>query len=101
MSSHPRPTLEPMAQSRPTLEPLVRKLACWATFDAADEQALLSLPHRTKTVQKLGYIAREREKTTQSCLMISGFAIRHKIVAGGARQIVAVHMRGDMVDLQS
>ena len=33
--------------------------------------------------------------------MLSGFAIRHKIVAGGARQIVAVHMKGDLVDLQN
>jgi CRP-like cAMP-binding protein len=33
--------------------------------------------------------------------MLSGYAIRHKIVAGGARQIVAVHMKGDIVDLQN
>jgi CRP-like cAMP-binding protein len=33
--------------------------------------------------------------------MLSGFAIRHKIVAGGARQILAVHMKGDIVDLQN
>src|SRR5207253_2730128 len=36
-----------------------------------------------------------------SCLMLSGFSIRHKIVAGGARQIVAIHMKGEMVDLQN
>jgi CRP-like cAMP-binding protein len=33
--------------------------------------------------------------------MLSGLAIRHKFVAGGARQIVAIHMKGDMVDLQN
>jgi CRP-like cAMP-binding protein len=33
--------------------------------------------------------------------LLSGYAIRHKIVAGGARQIVAVHMKGDLVDLQN
>jgi CRP-like cAMP-binding protein len=33
--------------------------------------------------------------------MLSGFSIRHKIVAGGARQIVAIHMKGDLVDLQN
>ncbi len=27
--------------------------------------------------------------------------MRHKIVAGGARQIVALHMKGDIVDLQN
>jgi CRP-like cAMP-binding protein len=81
--------------------PLVRKLDYWAEFDAADEKAILDLPHRTKRLERHGYVVREREKTTHSCLMISGFAIRHKIVAGGARQIVAIHMKGDMVDLQN
>jgi CRP-like cAMP-binding protein len=33
--------------------------------------------------------------------MLSGFAIRHKIVANGARQILAIHMKGDIVDLQN
>jgi CRP-like cAMP-binding protein len=33
--------------------------------------------------------------------MLSGFAIRHKIVVNGSRQIVAVHMKGDVVDLQN
>ena len=87
--------------SESPLKPMLRKLTYWAEFDAADEQALLALPHRTKTIERHGYIARERERTTHSCVMLSGFAIRHKIVAGGARQIVAVHMKGDIVDLQN
>jgi CRP-like cAMP-binding protein len=33
--------------------------------------------------------------------MLSGFSYRHKVVAAGARQIVALHMKGDMVDLQN
>jgi CRP-like cAMP-binding protein len=33
--------------------------------------------------------------------MLSGFSVRHKIVAAGARQIVAIHMAGDAVDLQN
>ena len=35
------------------------------------------------------------------CVLLSGFAIRHKIVAGGQRQIIAIHMKGEMVDLQN
>jgi CRP-like cAMP-binding protein len=87
---------------------MVDKLAYWAKldtywgeFNAADEQALLDLPHRTKKLERHGYIVREREQTTHSCVLLSGFAIRHKIVLGGARQIVAVHMKGDLVDLQN
>ena len=90
-----------MSVTSSSLMPLVRKLDYWAEFGAADEKAILDLPHRTKRLERHGHIVREREKTTHSCLMLSGFAIRHKIVAGGARQIVAIHMKGDMVDLQN
>jgi CRP-like cAMP-binding protein len=84
-----------------TLQPMVEKLRYWHDLDEADEAALLNLPYRTKRIERHGYIIREREKTTHSCLMLSGFAIRHKILGDGARQIVAVHMKGDMVDLQN
>jgi len=73
----------------------------WGEFEAEDEEALLKLPHRVKRVERHGHVVREREKTTHSCVILSGFAIRHKIVGGGRRQIVSVHMKGDIVDLQN
>jgi CRP-like cAMP-binding protein len=84
-----------------TLQPMIQKLRYWHHLDAGDEEAILNLPYRTKKIERQGYIIREREKTTHSCLLLSGFAIRHKIVMDGARQIVAVHMKGDLVDLQN
>ena len=89
------------AQPESALQPMVQKLSYWGDLEAADKQAILNLPHRTKRIERNGYIAREREKTSHSCLLVSGFAIRHKIVANGARQIVAIHMRGELVDLQN
>jgi CRP-like cAMP-binding protein len=80
---------------------MIRKLSYWHELDAGDEQAILDLPYRTKIIERQGYIIREREKTSYSCLLLAGFAIRHKIVLNGARQIVAVHMKGDIVDLQN
>ena len=83
------------------LEPLVRKLAYWQPLDAADRQALLALPHSVKRVEQHHYIIRERDKASHSCVLLSGFAVRHKIVGGGYRQICAIHMKGDVVDLQN
>jgi CRP-like cAMP-binding protein len=83
------------------LDPLVRKLDYWHKLDAADRAAVLALPHTVKSLEQHFYIIRERDRATHSCLLLSGFAIRHKIVAGGLRQIVAIHMKGDMVDLQN
>jgi CRP-like cAMP-binding protein len=80
---------------------MVAKLAYWEKLDAADRQAILALPHTIKRLEQHHYIIRERDKATHSCLLLSGFAVRHKIVGGGSRQIVAIHMKGDMVDLQN
>jgi CRP-like cAMP-binding protein len=88
-------------EAQSPLQPLVNKLVYWAALDAADTKALLNLPHKARTVERHGFIVRERENATHSCVMLSGFAIRHKIVVNGSRQIVAVHMKGDVVDLQN
>ncbi|WP_380786827.1 Crp/Fnr family transcriptional regulator [Sphingomonas sp. R86521] len=87
---------------------MAKKLASWAEtdlywseFDDTDKAAVLDLPHRTKRIERHGYIVREGEETVHSCVILSGYAIRHKIVDGGARQILSVHMRGDIVDLQN
>jgi hypothetical protein len=68
------------------LEPLLRKLTYWYPLQKSDEEALLALPHRVKSVEPHHYIVREREKATHSCLMLSGFSVRHKVVVNGARQ---------------
>jgi CRP-like cAMP-binding protein len=83
------------------LEPLVRKLDYWHKLDSADRSALLALPHTRKRLEQHHYIIRDRDRASHSCLLLSGFAVRHKIVAGGLRQIVAIHMKGEMVDLQN
>jgi len=81
--------------------PMLRKLTHWGALQPADEQALLNLPYHTRSMERHGYIVREREKTSHLCVILSGYAISHKIVSSGARQIVAVHMTGDIVDLQN
>jgi len=87
--------------ARSTLDPLVRKLAYWVKLDEADRAALHDLPHSVKTLPQNGYIVREGDRATHSCLLLSGFAMRQKIVAEGHRQIVSIHMKGEMVDLQN
>jgi CRP-like cAMP-binding protein len=80
---------------------MLRKFGYWQKLDADDRAALLALPHTVKRVEQHHYIIRERDRATHSCLLLSGFAVRHKIVGGGYRQICAIHMKGEMVDLQN
>jgi len=84
-----------------TLEPLVKKLAYRAELDPSDRAAILALPFTVKRVERAQYIVRERETVRHSCLMLSGYSIRAKVTATGARQIIAIHMKGEAVDLQN
>lgn len=85
----------------PTLQPMVNRLRYWNALDAGDRAAILALPHIVRSFQPHHYIVREYDRATHSCVLLRGFAVRTKIVAGGARQICSVHMKGEMVDLQN
>jgi CRP-like cAMP-binding protein len=88
-------------QTRSALMPLVRKLEYWSTLNEMDRTAILALRHTVKPFDQHTYIVREGEPTTTSCIMLSGYSMRHKVVGDGSRQIVAIHMKGELVDLQN
>jgi CRP-like cAMP-binding protein len=83
------------------LDPLVRKLQQWGPLNAREREAVRALPCKVRLMQPGEYIVRERDRPTHSSVIISGFAFRQKVVADGGRSISAIHMRGDMVDLQN
>lgn len=84
-----------------TLTPMLRKLMRWAPLDEADQRAVLALPHTVQRVAKASYIVREGTKASQCGVLLSGFAYRQKLVSSGSRQILAVHMPSDILDLQN
>lgn len=84
-----------------SLTPMLTKLQLWATLDETEQAAVLALPHSVERVEAAKYIVREGDKAKYSCLLISGFAYRHKILGDGSRSINAIQMRGDIVDLQN
>jgi CRP-like cAMP-binding protein len=46
-------------------------------------------------------IVREGDRPTESCIILEGFAARYKVLPSGRRQISAIHISGDFVDLHS
>lgn len=82
------------------LERTIRKFARRAPLDAGDRAALRDLAFETKMVEAGRYLVREGEATDSCCLIVSGFACRHKITADGDRQIVSFHIAGDFVDIE-
>src|SRR5437764_9363973 len=87
--------------SMPTLVPMVAKLKLWMQLDQEEQAAIMALPYTTKRLAAGQYIVRDGDKPTHSCLLLRGFAYRHKLTGDGRRQIMSIHMKGDVVDLQN
>jgi CRP-like cAMP-binding protein len=88
---------------KPSDNPLmlvVRKINARTPLSSEDEKAILQLPCERRTFEPSSYLVREGERPVHCGALISGFAFRHKLTAQGARQIVAIHMPGDPLDLQ-
>jgi CRP-like cAMP-binding protein len=83
------------------LSPMVAKLKLWLPLTLSDEQAILALPHAARSLRASEFIVREEDKPSHSCLLLSGYAIRHKVAGNGGRQIFSIHMKGDVVDLHN
>ena len=84
------------------LHQMIRKLSGRAALDQEDEDAILALPHVIRSHHPATYVIREGEPPPKHCAFIrSGFAIRQKITAQGARQIVSLHLAGDFIDLEN
>jgi CRP-like cAMP-binding protein len=80
---------------------MIRKLEYRQKLTPDDRDAIRRLLHTVRRFEQHQFIVREYDRADTSCVLLSGFAVRHKIVAGGQRQILAVHMQGEMVDLQN
>ncbi|MBD8548314.1 Crp/Fnr family transcriptional regulator [Sphingomonas sp. CFBP 8760] len=80
---------------------MVNKLAQRSTLSAAEAQALLDLPHRLIKADPGNYLVRNGDRTDSCIVLLSGFVYRSKIAGNGARQIVSIHLSGDLVGLQN
>ena len=87
-------TMPPMAK-------LAQKLAARNTLTEADRDAILALPHKIRSYDANAYIVREGDRAKRACsFLLSGFAFRQNLTRTGARQIMALNMPGDILDLQ-
>lgn len=83
------------------IERLLRKLALSTSLNTDDVKALERLPMIVKEVGAHSAIVREGERPVQCCLVIDGFSCRSKTTDAGKRQILSIHIPGEIPDLQS
>ena len=89
------------AISHHPLDLLVKEISLHAKLAEADRQAVYDLPCRVRQLDAGSYIIREADQPKHCCLLVDGFAIRQKVTGSGARQIMALCIPGDAVDLQN
>ena len=80
---------------------LLRQLELYCDLPPEDRQLVLKLPHRLRRLDAASYLVREGDKPTNCMVLASGYAFRQKVTGKGSRQILAVCIPGDAVDLQN
>ena len=83
------------------IEPLLLNLEHRDVVSASERALLQKAMTRERQVAKGEDLVREGSRPTSSTLLIQGFAARYKITQGGSRQITALHVAGDFVDLHA
>lgn len=81
--------------------PLIRKLESLADLLEDEKQALMSLPLTIRSLKADQDIVRDKDRPSQCCLILEGFACRYKLLNDGRRQILSFHIPGDIPDLRS
>src|SRR4051812_22039465 len=80
---------------------LLMKLRAMADLDVDDLRAIESLPITMRNMTAGQSIVRDGDRPTRCCLCVEGFLVRTKATAKGKRQIMGIHIPGDIPDLQS
>src|ERR1041385_1824761 len=83
------------------LDAMIRKLRNSTNLEDDDIQSIRTLSIHIKDVPAETPIVKERDRPSQCCLMIEGFSARSKTTDEGKRQILSIHIPGDIPDLQS
>jgi CRP-like cAMP-binding protein len=83
------------------VEPLFAKLAKYEPLAEQEKEFIVQSVSQVFDYSSGQVIVEEGSAPLESCLVLEGFAGRTRILAEGARQILAFHIPGDFCDLHS
>lgn len=88
--------------SRPSLlSPFVDRLARHSRLSPEAEHALLNLPANIRQVERGACLIADGQRASESRVVLSGFLYRQRLTGSGAREILSVHVPGEIVDLHN
>ncbi|RZN36275.1 Crp/Fnr family transcriptional regulator [Bradyrhizobium sp. Leo121] len=85
----------------PVATALLTKLTASNVLDGEDIQAIQRLPIRFRELDARQIIVADGERPAECCLLAEGFTFRSKTTFDGLRQILSLHVPGEIPDLQS
>lgn len=83
------------------LDTFFRKLERRDTLTADERLALIEAAGEERNFAAGADLVREGQRPQVSTLVIEGFTTRYRLLSDGQRQITAIHVPGDFVDLHS
>lgn len=89
-----------MLSDSEALKPFANKLRRLVDLPEAAEAGVQGLKFRLGNVGSSRYLVREGQESADCCVLLEGFACRHKLSGDGSRQIMSFLMKGDIVDFQ-
>jgi CRP-like cAMP-binding protein len=81
--------------------PLIGKLRQHSTLSTREERALAKLRPSLTRAAAGSDLVRQGDKPDKSIFLVSGMLARYHTLSGGERQYLALHIAGDLPDLQS
>lgn len=80
---------------------LIRRLRISSAIGEEDIKEIEALPISVRQYPAETPVVRDGERATDCCLIADGFCVRSKTIASGKRQILSIHIPGEIPDLMS
>ncbi|MFT4117540.1 Crp/Fnr family transcriptional regulator [Bradyrhizobium sp.] len=80
---------------------LVRRLRVSSGISDEDVREIEALPIAVRQYRAETPVVRDGARATECCLIAEGFCARSKTIASGRRQILSIHIPGEIPDLMS
>ena len=83
------------------LLPFLKRLGRHSVLSEEEKKAVLGLPCSLRKVARGTVLVAQGDSPDECRVLLSGFLYRNKLTGDGNRQIVSVHIPGEMVDLHN
>jgi CRP-like cAMP-binding protein len=80
---------------------LVRRLRATSAVSEEEIKAIHALPISVRDYPAERAVVSDGQRATECCLIIRGFCVRSKTTSEGRRQILSIHIPGEIPDLMS